>query len=160
MPHYLFARRGISIEGQWALPRQQAAGCSLPFHMMKFIAPGVLYLSTYTCPASPLDMFTDSVRLMGDATMCAVMEFDRNLDPCTSGGCSGVSFGPSCSSQPAYPGRNGPAVWEMADDVRVPWVRVEECSGNYHSLVTGPVDPYGRCSFAYGCCEDLRVMLS
>ena len=31
-------------------------------------------------PASSLDLFTDSVRLMGDATMIAVMEFDRRLD--------------------------------------------------------------------------------
>ena len=31
-------------------------------------------------PATSLDLFTDSVRLMGDATMVAVMEFDRRLD--------------------------------------------------------------------------------
>ncbi len=31
-------------------------------------------------PASSLDLFTDSVRLMGDATMIAVMEFSRRLD--------------------------------------------------------------------------------
>lgn len=33
-----------------------------------------------TCPASALDLFTDSVRLMGDATLCAVMEFDVGLN--------------------------------------------------------------------------------
>ena len=31
-------------------------------------------------PASSLDLFTDSVRLMGDGTMIAVMEFDHRLD--------------------------------------------------------------------------------
>ncbi len=44
------------------------------------------YLFTHLCwlmqsqPASSLDLFTDSVRLMGDATMISVLEFDRQLD--------------------------------------------------------------------------------
>ncbi len=116
--------------------------------MMKFIAPGGVYLSMYTCPASSLDLFTDSIRLMGDATMCAVMEFDRNLDP-------NVLQEAAQACLMAHPvlhsrlirGKNGPAVWEMADDVRVPPVRVEECGGNYHSHVTDPVDPYGPLQF-------------
>lgn len=38
-------------------------------------------MSMYTCEASSLDLFTDSIRLIGDATLCGVMEFDRRIDP-------------------------------------------------------------------------------
>jgi NRPS condensation-like uncharacterized protein len=35
----------------------------------------------YTREASALDLFEDSVRIMGDPTLCGVTEFDQRLDP-------------------------------------------------------------------------------
>ena len=96
-----------------------------------------------TRKASALDLFTDSVRLMGDATLCAVMEFDRRLD-------TGVLEKATTACLRAHPilhsrlvRRNGPAFWEMVEPVHVPPLKVEKCSRNYHSHVIEPVDPYG-----------------
>ncbi len=101
----------------------------------------------YTRGASSLDLFTDSIRLMGDATLCAVMEFDRSLDPAALE----QAFQACLMAHPVVHSRlirgDGPAVWEMADVVRVPPVQVEECPENYHSHVIGPVDPYGTLQF-------------
>lgn len=35
----------------------------------------------YTCEASSRNLFTDSIRLMEDATPCGVIESDRSPDP-------------------------------------------------------------------------------
>jgi NRPS condensation-like uncharacterized protein len=101
----------------------------------------------YTREASALDLFTDSVRLMGDATLCAVMEFDRRLDARTL-----EEAAQACLlSHPILHSRlvrgNGPAFWEMVEDICVPPVHVEECAGDYHPHVIGPVDPYGPVQF-------------
>lgn len=101
----------------------------------------------YTREASTLDLFTDSIRLMGDATLCSVMEFDRKLDPCrleeAAQGC--------LMAHPVLHSRlvrgNGPAFWEMVGPVRVPHLHVEECPGDYQHKVIGPVDPYGPLQF-------------
>jgi NRPS condensation-like uncharacterized protein len=101
----------------------------------------------YTREASALDLFTDSVRCMGDATLCAVMEFNRELDP-------GVLEEAAQACLLAHPilhsrlvrGR-GPAYWELVQDIRHPSLKVEVCDGNYHHQVIGPVDPYGPLQF-------------
>ncbi len=72
----------------------------------------------YTREASALDLFTDSVRLMGDATMCAVMEFDRRLDPVVL-----EEAAQACLlAHPILHSRlvrgNGPAFWEMVEPAR------------------------------------------
>ncbi|WFN34956.1 hypothetical protein L1S32_02215 [Methanogenium sp. S4BF] len=101
----------------------------------------------YTRDASSLDLFTDSIRLMGDATLCGVMEFDQSLAPDALEQASLACL----MAHPVLHSRlvrgNGPAVWELVDDVRIPPVRVEECPDNYHSHVIGPVDPYGPLQF-------------
>lgn len=101
----------------------------------------------YTREASALDLFTDSVRLMGDATLCAVMEFDRRLDPRVL-----EEAAKACLlAHPVLHSRlvrgNGPAFWVTVEPVRIPPVQVEECAGNYHHHVIGPVDPYGPLQF-------------
>ncbi|PKL70876.1 MAG: hypothetical protein CVV30_05925 [Methanomicrobiales archaeon HGW-Methanomicrobiales-1] len=101
----------------------------------------------YTREASALDLFTDSVRLMGDATLCAVMEFDRRLDARTL-----EEAAQACLlAHPILHSRlvrgNGPAFWEMVNDVCVPPVQVEKCDGDYYPRVIGPVDPYGPVQF-------------
>ncbi len=101
----------------------------------------------YTREASALDLFTDSVRLMGDATTCAVMEFDRKIDPCrlqnAAQGC--------LLAHPILRSRlvrgTGPAYWELTEPAVLPPIRAEECSENYHPRVIGPVDPYGPLQF-------------
>jgi NRPS condensation-like uncharacterized protein len=107
----------------------------------------LLVLSMHTHEASTLDLFTDSVRLMGDATLCAVIGFDRKLDPVILEDAAQACL----LAHPILHSRlvrgKGPAFWEMIDHVRVPPVTVEECAGNYHPCVIGPVDPYGPVQF-------------
>ncbi|MCK9581796.1 MAG: hypothetical protein M0Q92_15300, partial [Methanoregula sp.] len=97
----------------------------------------------YTREASALDLFTDSVRSMGDATLCAVMEFDRQLDP----GILQESARACILAHPILHSRlvrgNRPAFWEMVAPVNLPPMQVEECPEDYHPFVIGPVDPYG-----------------
>ena len=97
----------------------------------------------YTREASALDLFTDSIRLMGDATLCGVMEFDRPLDP----GVLGEAAQACLRAHPILHSRlvrgNGPAIWVMMENLTIPPVRVEKCPENYHPQVVGPVDPYG-----------------
>jgi NRPS condensation-like uncharacterized protein len=97
----------------------------------------------YTREASALDLFTDSIRIMGDATLCAVMEFDTRLDPRTLEAAAQACI----SAHPVLHSRlvrgNGPAFWEMATPVGVPPILPEECADDYHPRVIGPVDPYG-----------------
>ena len=97
----------------------------------------------YTREASALDLFTDSIRLMGDATLCGVMEFDRALD-------TGVLEEAAQACIRAHPilhsrlvRGHGPAFWEMMENLAIPPVLVEECAEDYHPQVVGPVDPYG-----------------
>lgn len=101
----------------------------------------------YTREASALDLFTDSVRLMGDATLCAVLEFDRKLDA----GALGEAAQACLMAHPILHSRlvrgNGPAFWELAEHVSLPPVCVVACDNDYHPLVTGPVDPYGPLQF-------------
>ena len=101
----------------------------------------------YTREASALDLFTDSVRIMGDATPCAVMEFDRKLDPAILEEASQACL----LAHPILHSRlvrgNGPAFWEMAMPARVPPLQVIRCDGNYHPHVIGPVDPYKPLQF-------------
>jgi NRPS condensation-like uncharacterized protein len=101
----------------------------------------------YTREASSLDLFTDSIRLMGDATLSAVMEFDRNLDARVLEEAARACL----LAHPVLHSRlvrgNGPAFWEMIEPARVTPVLVEECPGNYHPRVIGPVDPYGLQQF-------------
>ncbi|MDD4127486.1 MAG: hypothetical protein PHV39_07355 [Methanomicrobium sp.] len=101
----------------------------------------------YTCPASSLDLFTDSIRLMGDATLCGVMEFDRNLDPINLQKAAQACLMAHPVLHSRLIRKNSPAIWEMDNDVSVSPVHIEECGGNYHSLVAGPVDPYGPMQF-------------
>jgi NRPS condensation-like uncharacterized protein len=101
----------------------------------------------YTREASALDLFTDSVRIMGDATLCAVMAFDRGLDPRVL-----EEAAQACLlAHPILHSRlvrgRGPAFWEMAEDIRVPPLHAKECAGDYHPRVIGPVDPYGPLQF-------------
>jgi len=97
----------------------------------------------HTREASALDLFTDSVRLMGDATLCAVMEFDRNLDARVLGEAAHACL----LAHPILHSRlvrgMGPAFWEMAPPGRISPIRIEECTEDYHPFVIGPVDPYG-----------------
>lgn len=101
----------------------------------------------YTREASALDLFTDSVRLMGDATLCAVMEFSGRLDP----GALETAAQACLEAHPVLHSRlvrgDGPARWEMVEAACSPPVRVEECAGDYHHRVIGPVDPHGPIQF-------------
>ena len=100
-----------------------------------------------TREAPALDLFCDSVRLMGDATLCAVMEFDRQLDCRVLGEAAQAC----CCAHPVLHSRlvrgHGPAFWEMVKDARVPSLQPEECDGDYRPRVIGPVDPYGPLQF-------------
>lgn len=101
----------------------------------------------YTREASALDLFTDSIRIMGDATLCAVMEFDRKLDPNVLEKAAHACL----LAHPILHSRlvrgEGPAFWEMVNPGSVPPLCVEECDGNYYPRVIGPVDPYGPVQF-------------
>ncbi|HTY14221.1 MAG TPA: hypothetical protein VMC42_00775 [Methanoregulaceae archaeon] len=96
----------------------------------------------YTREASALDLFTDSVRIMGDATLCSVMEFERSLDP--------VSLGEAVQAcllaHPILHSRlvrhNGPAHWEMVEPAGACPVPVTDTPEDYYRYVIGPVNPY------------------
>ena len=97
--------------------------------------------------ASALDLFVDSIRIMGDATLSTVMEFDRRLDPRML-----EEAAQACLlAHPILHSRlvrgAGPAFWEMADPARVAPIHAEECADDYHPRVLGPVDPYGPLQF-------------
>ncbi|MEI7858021.1 MAG: hypothetical protein WCH85_11040 [Methanomicrobiales archaeon] len=101
----------------------------------------------HTREASALDLFTDSVRLMGDATLCAVMEFDRKLDTCAL---EKATF--SCLlAHPILHSRlvrgNGPAFWELVEPVPATPFHAEICPEHYHPRVIRLVDPYGPVQF-------------
>lgn len=96
----------------------------------------------YTREASSLDLFTDSVRLMGDATLCVVMEFEKRLDPARLGDAAQACL----RAHPILHSRlvrgSGPAQWEMDENVCVTPIGVVESPEEYHPLVIGPVNPY------------------
>jgi NRPS condensation-like uncharacterized protein len=97
-------------------------------------------------PASSLDLFTDSVRLMGDATMIAVMEFDRRLDMrrLFEAASLCIDVFPILGSK-LVRGR-GPAYWELLDrqdsDEIFSVNFIEE--RDYRPYVSQPIDPYGN----------------
>ncbi|MDO9324990.1 MAG: hypothetical protein Q7T80_08560 [Methanoregula sp.] len=101
----------------------------------------------HTREASALDLFTDSVRLMGDATLCAVMEFDRRLDTCALEKATLACL----NAHPILHSRlvrgNGPAFWELVEPVSATPFHAEICPEHYHPLVINPVDPYGPLQF-------------
>lgn len=101
----------------------------------------------HTRPATTLDLFTDSVRLMGDATLCAVMEFDRRLDIRALEHAQQACL----LAHPILHSRlvrgNGPAHWEMAQPEKGSCIPVTQCIGNYHRHVIGPVNPYDSRQF-------------
>lgn len=101
----------------------------------------------YTREASALDLFTDSVRLMGDATLCAVMEFDRQLDPFVLENAAQACL----MAHPVLHSRlvrgNGQAFWDMVVPARAPPLEVVKCTGSYYPHVIGPVDPHGPLQF-------------
>ncbi|MFA4824231.1 MAG: hypothetical protein WC593_03650 [Methanoregula sp.] len=101
----------------------------------------------HTREATALDLFTDSVRLMGDATLCAVMEFDKNLDTRVLEMAAQACLVANPILHCRLVRGNGPAFWEMAKPACVPPITVEECAGTYHPHVIGPVDPYGSIQF-------------
>ena len=101
----------------------------------------------YTREASTLDLFTDSIRIMGDATLCGVMEFDRRLDPENLGTAAHACLLAHPILHSRLVREKGPAFWEMADPGPAAPVSVVECDGNYHPRVIGPVDPYGPRQF-------------
>jgi NRPS condensation-like uncharacterized protein len=95
-------------------------------------------------PASSLDLFTDSVRLLGDATMVSVMAFDRRLSvdrlEASLGRC--LDAHPILSSRLVREG--GPAYWErLGRQDGDNGVEVVEIRGmDPRPFVSGPIDPY------------------
>jgi NRPS condensation-like uncharacterized protein len=93
--------------------------------------------------ASALDLFVDSTRLMGDATICGVMEFSVRLDPDRLGRAAHACI----LAHPVLHSRLvrgcGPAHWVMEKPGPAAPVPVEECGNDYRARVAGPVDPYG-----------------
>ncbi len=96
----------------------------------------------HTREASALDLFTDSVRIMGDATLCGVMEFDRRLDSAALERAVRTCI----MAHPILHSRlvrgKGPAFWEMVRPVSLSPIEVRECLEDYYHLVIGAVDPY------------------
>jgi NRPS condensation-like uncharacterized protein len=108
-----------------------------------FIYPELFEMCMSTREASSLDLFCDSIRLLGDATLCAVMEFDRELHP----GVLEEAARACLRAHPVLHSRlvrgNGPAFWELVEPASLPVIVIEECPEYYHPFVAGPVDPYG-----------------
>jgi len=101
----------------------------------------------YFREASALDLFTDSVRCMGDATLCAVLEFDRRLDPLALRDATHACLLAHPVLHSRLVRRNGAAFWEQIEPVSAPPVTVEECPGHYYPYVISPIDPYGALQF-------------
>jgi NRPS condensation-like uncharacterized protein len=97
----------------------------------------------HTREASALDLFVDSTRLMGDSTLCGVMEFTGRLDPDRLGRAAHACI----RAHPVLHSRlvrgKGPAYWVMEEPEAAAPVPVEECGEDYRARVAGPVDPYG-----------------
>ena len=100
-------------------------------------------------PASSLDLFTDSVRLMGDGTMIAVMEFDRRLDMqrLFEAASRCVDVFPILSSKLVR--GHGPAYWDLQerqDSDEIFSVNFIE-ERDYRAQVPLSIDPYGRAQY-------------
>jgi len=97
----------------------------------------------HTREAPALDLFVDSTRLMGDSTLCGVVEFTARLDPDLLGRAAHACI----LAHPVLHSRlvrgTGPAYWIMEDPGTAGPVPVEECGEDYRPRVTGPVDPNG-----------------
>jgi NRPS condensation-like uncharacterized protein len=97
-------------------------------------------------PASSLDLFTDSIRLMGDATMIAVMEFNKRLDMhrLFEAASRCIDAFPILSSKLVR--GNGPAYWDFLgrqdSDELLSVNFIEE--RDYRSYVPLGIDPYGN----------------
>lgn len=95
-------------------------------------------------PASSLDLFTDSLRMMGDATMAAVLEFDGTVDRERLE----EAFSRCLDAFPILSSRMvreiGPAYWEhigrSEGDSDVPLLEVN--GSDYRPLVAMSIDPY------------------
>lgn len=113
----------------------------VPSQPLTLSTPVGMKAQMQTCPASTLDLFTDSVRLMGDATLCAVMEFDVRLNQPRLEAAASACL----AAHPVLHSRlvrgSGPAYWEMNDDIEV---RAESLSApaHFYPLVVNPVSPY------------------
>jgi len=97
----------------------------------------------HTREAPALDLFVDSTRLMGDSTLCGVVEFTARLDPDRLGRAAHACI----LAHPILHSRlvrgSGPAYWVMEDPGAAAPVPVEECGEDYRPRVAGPVDPNG-----------------
>ncbi|OPY33146.1 MAG: Condensation domain protein [Methanomassiliicoccales archaeon PtaU1.Bin124] len=94
-------------------------------------------------PASALDLFTDSVRSMGDATMVSVLEFDRHLDAHRME----VAARRCLDAYPILSSRlvrgKGPAYWEHVDSRSEQLVTVVDIgNGDYRPYIVLAVDPF------------------
>jgi len=92
-------------------------------------------------PASSLDLFTDSTRLMGDATLLSVMEFDRHLDTerlrLAASRC--LDAFPILSSR-LFRG-HGPAYWEYQEGGAAD-VAVVDVGKDYRPYAVQALDPH------------------
>lgn len=94
-------------------------------------------------PASALDLFTDSVRSMGDAVIISVIEFDRHLDADRLR----LAARRCMDAYPILSARlvrgNGPAYWERADGAAdVVFSVVDIGNADYRPYAAHEVDPY------------------
>jgi NRPS condensation-like uncharacterized protein len=93
-------------------------------------------------PASSLDLFTDSTRLMGDATMLSVMEFDRHLDAerlrLAASRC--LDAFPILSSRLSR--GHGPAYWEYQEGDGPADVTVVDVGKDYRPSAVRALDPH------------------
>jgi NRPS condensation-like uncharacterized protein len=96
-------------------------------------------------PASSLDLFTDSVRLMGDATMIAVMEFDRHLDIRRLEDATSRCLDAFPILRSRLVRGHGPAYWEFRGRQEgEELVSVKTVTGqDYRPYIALPVDPHG-----------------
>ncbi len=114
------------------------------FPRSNYYSVSSLHRQMHRRPASSLDLFTDSVRLMGDATLIAVMEFDRHL----ASDRMEVALSRCLDAYPILSSRlvrnGGPAYWEFMgrregdEEVDI----VEIGGGDLRPFVSGPMDPH------------------
>lgn len=129
--------RSILLRNRFLIDQFHPAG-------YRFIIWELLVFCMISREASALDLFTDSVRLMGDATLCGVMEFTARIDP----GRLGDAAYACLRAHPVLHSRlergNGPARWVMDENPERQDIQIETCPEQYHPRVAGPVDPYSN----------------
>lgn len=100
-------------------------------------------LCMHTREASTLDLFCDSLRLIGDPTLYGIMEFDRRLDPEALRRAADACI----RAHPVLHSRlvrgQGPARWELIADFAHPAIEPEVCGDQYDAAVPRFIDPYG-----------------